>query len=547
MGGGCRLNKKREQRRKNAKVGKTRKIKRDTSAGDNTISEKSDEDAVGPDVQDANDNSEGSPHSEQTHDKNSDETSGETESAEQHVDANFISTAAKAAKFSVVSNSQDPPHVDITGDPNKGPVTVVIRDERGKEHVFILPANSDEGSSSTTRNGVDYGGAISDLVDASNKGHIQAMHRLGMIYSHGIKREDSRGSNSGTPLEWDPEFIIAPNCNAAVNMFRQISDASPSISRRTRRGYQQFKAGDYHGALTNYMAAAESGSEVGMVNAAWLLERHCPTEVADRKSCIKASVRYWSEAARLGDPEANLNLGDYYYYNKGDDDLIVDDENGNELVSRAEKVLNYILYPETVWKQGRAFLFQATKKFLLMILKKKDKSDQSKTASSDDSIDARQSSEGKQRSVSVSDNLKTAALYYKRAASEFKSPRANFNLGFMHQWGVGLKQDFPLAKRHYDLAANSSPSEAGTAVQLALWGMHWHESLLRLQVSWNENYDDDGTSTSPDDSYEIKKYRIQLDGFFARLMSWESLLISFLLQLLLLLWRSCQRGALDRL
>jgi SEL1 protein len=33
------------------------------------------------------------------------------------------------------------------------------------------------------------------------------------------------------------------------------------------------------------------------------------------------------------------------------------------------------------------------------------------------------------------------------------SPQSMFNLGYMHQYGIGLPQDFHLAKRYFDMAA----------------------------------------------------------------------------------------------
>ena len=42
-------------------------------------------------------------------------------------------------------------------------------------------------------------------------------------------------------------------------------------------------------------------------------------------------------------------------------------------------------------------------------------------------------------------DLSMAAHYYTIAVDKHVSARANFNLGYMHEWGIGLKQDFPLA------------------------------------------------------------------------------------------------------
>jgi hypothetical protein len=79
-------------------------------------------------------------------------------------------------------------------------------------------------------------------------------------------------------------------------------------------------------------------------------------------------------------------------------------------------------------------------------------------------------------------DLEKAAQYYRLASERFKSARANFNLGFMHEWGLGLKQDFPLAKRYYDLA-KTSPKHASLPVQIALISMKFHEWCVTLQQS----------------------------------------------------------------
>lgn len=89
-------------------------------------------------------------------------------------------------------------------------------------------------------------------------------------------------------------------------------------------------------------------------------------------------------------------------------------------------------------------------------------------------------------SRSRDDHLAIAAQYYRRAAEDHESARANFNLGFMHEWGLGLKQDFPLAKRHYDLAATSRSGEAELAVQIALMAMNIHEKWVRAWLAWEE-------------------------------------------------------------
>jgi SEL1 protein len=75
-----------------------------------------------------------------------------------------------------------------------------------------------------------------------------------------------------------------------------------------------------------------------------------------------------------------------------------------------------------------------------------------------------------------SDMEKSAACY--TAASEFhQSAQALYNLGWMHENGVGLTQDFHLAKRFYDQALETN-DEAYLAVILGLL-------KLRLRSAWN--------------------------------------------------------------
>ena len=43
-----------------------------------------------------------------------------------------------------------------------------------------------------------------------------------------------------------------------------------------------------------------------------------------------------------------------------------------------------------------------------------------------------------------------------RAAAESRNAQAMFNLAHMYAHGLGLSRDFHLAKRHYDMAAESA-------------------------------------------------------------------------------------------
>jgi len=71
-----------------------------------------------------------------------------------------------------------------------------------------------------------------------------------------------------------------------------------------------------------------------------------------------------------------------------------------------------------------------------------------------------------------------AAACYTAAAEDLVSAQALWNLGWMHENGIGIEQDFHLAKRHYDLALETNPVEAKLPVLLALY-------KLRFRSWWN--------------------------------------------------------------
>ncbi len=59
-------------------------------------------------------------------------------------------------------------------------------------------------------------------------------------------------------------------------------------------------------------------------------------------------------------------------------------------------------------------------------------------------------------------------------ASKQRNAQAIFNLGFMHEYGAGLPQDFHLAKRFYD-KCSTVQTDAWVPVKLALWALWLHK------------------------------------------------------------------------
>ena len=79
------------------------------------------------------------------------------------------------------------------------------------------------------------------------------------------------------------------------------------------------------------------------------------------------------------------------------------------------------------------------------------------------------------KGVDAPDKNKSAAVYLQ--ASQHRSAQAMFNLGMMHEHGVGLPKDLHLAKRYYDMVLSTDP-KATVPVRLALWKLAAHGWLL---------------------------------------------------------------------
>ena len=229
------------------------------------------------------------------------------------------------------------------------------------------------------------------------------------------------------------------------------------------------------------------------------------------------SIRLWRAAARQGNLEACLRVGDFYYYGrmkkrtpkKGGSEsdgklaVLFEEEDTSSSASLEGKALyfvpgpyrwvRYILYPEELLDATSNWIGKSMKS----LWNQMEGKDVSTNAPTKDTCLPDMESEGNcspQWNVDSNDDTSTrqdddedhmaiAAQYYRKAAEEHNSARANFNLGFMHEWGLGLTQDFPLAKRHYDLAGE----EKDLASSLALFAMGIHEKVLKLRMYIKSN------------------------------------------------------------
>lgn len=305
------------------------------------------------------------------------------------------------------------------------------------------------------------------LDKAAKEGHLQAIHRLAMIFAEGVKIQTGA-------LEM--YTLVKKDCRKAQNLYEAIINvASVERSKRLRLAYKEYMEGDLEVSLRNYLAAAESGSRVGQLNAAFLLERGICLGL-NPSDCAKAAVRLWKVAADQGSAEACLRVGDFYYYGR---------LRGKTLRHIGPfSWMQYILHPEIfVFPQVQDWISQRLEEWgILSIESRKVKEETENICHAEGSCEDEERNEQEM----IDADLSIAAHYYQIAVDKHRSARANFNLGFMHEWGIGLKQDFPLAKRHYDLASTVNAAEATLAVQIALLAMSQHEAFLKLKASLSD-------------------------------------------------------------
>lgn len=317
--------------------------------------------------------------------------------------------------------------------------------------------------------------AMALLTKSAELGHLQAKHRLGMIYSRGFQLAGL--------------LSVRQECKKALSIFKGLATtAGTTVTKRMRAAYKQYMAGDYESSVRNYLAAAETGSIEAQVNAAYLLEEgHCLG--MNHLQCMKASVRLWRAAAKMGHEEACLKVGDFYFYGKLREDIDFDEKNSvvaqrdREFSSSPLPWTRYILYPEDILHNLRK---SSVKTIRSLLESTKSKSGTCKVGEVDEEGTCKNPDIPSNKfSKEQMEHFKIAAKYYRNAATELNSSRGNFNLGFMYEWGLGLSQDFPMAKRYYDLAAEGARStgDGVLANQIALFFMKVHEQIVKMKKS----------------------------------------------------------------
>ncbi|QIW98107.1 hypothetical protein AMS68_003625 [Peltaster fructicola] len=199
------------------------------------------------------------------------------------------------------------------------------------------------------------------------------------------------------------------SCSTAAHFYKIVAEKAEPLWASLEEANEAYEEGDTHKALIGYLMAAEQGSENAQANVAWILDETRP----------KWSLLVWfTTAANTISKLADAPRLALRYWTRsakqGNYDSIV-------------KMGDYYLTGLGVATVGHSLLPQP-------------------------------------------DN---AAACYQAAAETLQSAQAMWNLGWMHENGLGgVEQDFHLAKRFYDQALETN-KEAYLPVKLSLFKLRW--------------------------------------------------------------------------
>ena len=282
---------------------------------------------------------------------------------------------------------------------------------------------------------------------AAQAGHLHAQHKLGNMNLHGIGMEK--------------------NCRAAVQLFKKVAEAGKHVLN-LKRAYGLISSSSSNSgvygpydkdqrALVLYAMAAEMGFQRAQENAAWMYEKilriaqkkHLGIETSIDDNSNKDDEKSSGDTTNDGDGTIHEKIVGSHSNNNND--KAAEEEEGD---SKENKKPFGLRMWELAAAQGNIRASLRVGDFFYSGL------------------------------LGTTVNYKRAAARYQQAAN-LGSAQALFNLGYMHQLGLGFhSKDFHLAKRQYDTAISKS-RDAYVPCTLALHYLYF-QSAWETSMDWNE-------------------------------------------------------------
>lgn len=269
------------------------------------------------------------------------------------------------------------------------------------------------------------------FTQALDRGHTPATYTLAVMHLNGV----------GT----------VRNCKLAVDLLKRVCERGSWVSQKLQEAYdRQRSLGQSEAAAWLFLRLAEAGHEVAQMNLAHLLDAGTSRlllgqGIAEEEMRAFGRIqaqRHYEMSSAQGNAHSELRLGDYSYYGWGlrVDDSVQDPGNYSDDISESELDSDELTQAELDALDEPRLVRQAADAALSMAHYK--------------------------RTVSM------------RPSGDWMQPfvaRACFNLGYMHQFGIGAERDAVLARRYYNRCLEIDPGGVQAPVVFAL-------SVLALQV-----------------------------------------------------------------
>lgn len=243
--------------------------------------------------------------------------------------------------------------------------------------------------------------AFECFMSASRRGHAQSLYYAGYMHLNGL--------------------VTAKSCKMAVELFKMAAERTV-IAKDLGVARSYYLDANYNKAYYLYSKLAIMGFEIAQSNVGWLLKRNLVSRnllyQKDINSDLninktlktlsrKSAFKYFEWSATQNNADSQRIVGDYYYYDYlgMDNDTTMDEDKSNKGEIKKEEEDGHVL-------------------------------------------------------VTSLDRFEEAGNYYEQSAENTLGANAQsmFNLGYMHQYGIGRKKDFEMAKRYYDLSIQNDPN-----------------------------------------------------------------------------------------
>jgi len=297
--------------------------------------------------------------------------------------------------------------------------------------------------------------AVLYFTQALDRGHTPAAYSLAVMHLNGI----------GTVRD----------CDIAVNLLKKVCERGEWVSSKLVDAYE-FGDKEPDKAALLFLKLAEAGHEVAQMNVAHLLDNGAATllqeataaddgsdagkQIADesRSSSRSLAQRYYELSAEQGSASSELRLGDYAYYGWGTSAAFVerDADDGVRADAGTAADGSDLELPDSF----------------------RGDDDEPELQLQPQAVDYESSLARYRRAAEMTVTGEWMQSFVARGA---------FNLGFMHQFGLGVSQDLHMAKQHYHRCREVDPGGLQTPVSIVLALLGMHMFFLRLpawRVLW---------------------------------------------------------------